>query len=71
MIQVDVFWSFAMGASLATLAGDQLKESTSIFANKYFAYTVKTSLCPIVIEEQYWEIEHNNLLYLTGWVENK
>jgi hypothetical protein len=41
MIQVDVFWSFAMGASLATLAGDRLKASPSIFINQYFVYTVR------------------------------
>lgn len=40
MIQVDVFWSFAMGASLATLAGERLKKETSIIVNKYFIYTV-------------------------------
>ena len=40
MIQVDVFWSFAMGASLATIAGDKLKSVDCVFDNKYFIYTV-------------------------------
>lgn len=40
MIQVDVFWSFAMGSSLATLAGEKLRREDSIFVNGFFVYTV-------------------------------
>ena len=40
MIQVDVFWSFAMGASFAAMAGESLKKTDSMFVNKYFVYTV-------------------------------
>lgn len=40
MIQVDVFWSFAMGGCLATMAGEHLKTCTSIFVNQYFVYTL-------------------------------
>jgi len=40
MIQVDVFWSFAMGASLATLAGERLKKEDSLIVNRYFVFIV-------------------------------
>lgn len=40
MIQVDVFWAFAMGASFAVAATEGLKKSESMFCNKYFVYTV-------------------------------
>jgi len=40
MIQVDVFWSFAIGASLATAASERLKSEKSLVVNQYFVYTV-------------------------------
>jgi len=42
MIEVDVFWSFSIGASLAASAWRQLgsKEVTDPYQNKYFIYTV-------------------------------
>lgn len=40
MIQVDVFWSFAIGACFAACASEGLKRSYSPFVNKYFVYTL-------------------------------
>lgn len=40
MIQVDVFWSFAMGAAFASLAPKGIKASNSLTVNKYFVYCV-------------------------------
>lgn len=40
MIQVDVFWSFAMGACFASMAAKSLKDEASAFVNKYFVYNV-------------------------------
>ncbi|CAH1792480.1 unnamed protein product [Owenia fusiformis] len=40
MIQVDVFWSFAMGAQFAASAPKGIKYSNSMFVNKYFVFTV-------------------------------
>eukprot|EP01063_Lacrimia_lanifica_P021033 TRINITY_DN2828_c0_g1_i1.p1 TRINITY_DN2828_c0_g1~~TRINITY_DN2828_c0_g1_i1.p1 ORF type:complete len:280 (+),score=106.15 TRINITY_DN2828_c0_g1_i1:59-898(+) len=40
MIQVDVFWSFALGGSFACFAGDGLAKHASPFENWYFAYTL-------------------------------
>ncbi len=39
MVQVDVFWSYAMGAGFAACAARQLKNKKNPFDNKYFAYT--------------------------------
>jgi len=38
MIQVDVFWSFAFGASFATAAAKALQKEPNFYANQYFAY---------------------------------
>lgn len=40
MIQVDVFWSFALGASFAALNAEGIKRSSSMFVNKYFVFTI-------------------------------
>ena len=40
MIQVDLFLSFAIGASLAAAAGDKLKNVKCAYVNEYFVYTV-------------------------------
>ncbi|MBW1989673.1 MAG: hypothetical protein JRI97_09010 [Deltaproteobacteria bacterium] len=40
MVQVDVFWSYAIGASFAAAASRQLKEEKKPFQNKYFTYTL-------------------------------
>eukprot|EP01063_Lacrimia_lanifica_P016607 TRINITY_DN23156_c0_g1_i1.p1 TRINITY_DN23156_c0_g1~~TRINITY_DN23156_c0_g1_i1.p1 ORF type:complete len:280 (+),score=100.13 TRINITY_DN23156_c0_g1_i1:50-889(+) len=40
MIQVDVFWSFALGGSFACFAGDALAKYASPYENWYFAYTL-------------------------------
>lgn len=40
MIQVDVFWSFAMGAQFAICAYSRLAKEPSAFQNSYFVYTV-------------------------------
>jgi hypothetical protein len=38
MIQVDVFWSFAFGASFATAAAKALQKEGTFYENKFFAY---------------------------------
>ncbi len=40
MVQVDVFWSYGLGASFAAAAARQLKNSDSPFVSKYFVYTL-------------------------------
>ena len=45
MIEVDVFWSFAIGASCACAASKQLSQLDSAFGNKYFAYTLFVLSC--------------------------
>jgi len=40
MIEVDVFWSYAFGASFAAAAGSALKGEETFHSNKYFAYCV-------------------------------
>eukprot|EP01059_Diplonema_ambulator_P000998 TRINITY_DN1076_c4_g1_i1.p1 TRINITY_DN1076_c4_g1~~TRINITY_DN1076_c4_g1_i1.p1 ORF type:complete len:326 (+),score=60.02 TRINITY_DN1076_c4_g1_i1:140-979(+) len=40
MIQVDVFWSYAMGAFFACCAGPALVNSKNTTENWYFAYTI-------------------------------
>jgi len=40
MIQVDVFWSFGMGAMFAVLAHRQLKKEKHPFVNYWFMYAV-------------------------------
>ena len=45
MIEVDVFWSFAIGASCACAASKQLSSLDNAFGNKYFAYTLFVLSC--------------------------
>ncbi len=40
MVQVDVFWGYGFGASLAVACGKQLAEAKEPFYNKYFVTTV-------------------------------
>jgi hypothetical protein len=40
MVQVDVFWGYGFGASLAVAAGNQLSKTTEPFYTKYFIKTV-------------------------------
>jgi len=40
MVQVDVFWGYGFGASLALASGNQLAKATEPFYNKYFVNTV-------------------------------
>ena len=40
MIQVDFFWSFAIGSSFAAAASRQLKKEDKPFENKYFVKTL-------------------------------
>jgi len=40
MVQVDVFWSFAIGAGFAASASRQLQAETKPFENKYFVRTL-------------------------------
>ncbi|XP_070553917.1 uncharacterized protein [Ptychodera flava] len=40
MIEVDIFWSFAMGACFAACASEALKREHSALVNKYFIYCV-------------------------------
>eukprot|EP01084_Bolivina_argentea_P029131 54071_1 len=45
MIEVDIFWSFAIGSSLACVACKQLKKTKTAFSNVYFAYIVMLLSC--------------------------
>jgi hypothetical protein len=40
MVQVDVFWAYGFGASLAVAAGPQLAKLKSPFESKYFVWTI-------------------------------
>ncbi|MEM4407079.1 MAG: hypothetical protein QXS68_08570 [Candidatus Methanomethylicaceae archaeon] len=40
MVQVDVFWSFALGAGFASCAGRQLRENENPFQSPYFVKTL-------------------------------
>ncbi|MBI2889888.1 MAG: hypothetical protein HYY13_03785 [Nitrospirae bacterium] len=40
MVQVDVFWTFAIGSSFAAAASRQLKNEKKPYVNKYFVYTL-------------------------------
>lgn len=40
MVQVDIFWSYGLGAGLALAAGSQLKKETSFWRNPYFTLTL-------------------------------
>jgi len=61
MIQVDVFWSFAMGASLAAAASERLKSESSLVVNHYFMYAVVYLSCVFAPSGVYLLWEH------TGW----
>lgn len=60
MVQVDVFWSYALGASFASAAARQLKEEKSPFASKYFTYTAFYLACIFAPSGLYllWEFPH-------------
>ena len=40
MVQVDVVWSYAFGASFAAVAAHQLKKAEHPFTTKYFIFTL-------------------------------
>ncbi|OUR89102.1 hypothetical protein A9Q81_22555 [Gammaproteobacteria bacterium 42_54_T18] len=40
MVQVDVFWAYGLGASLAVAAGRQLTQEPNPFQSKYFVNTI-------------------------------
>lgn len=40
MIQVDVFWAFAMGACFSCLAARQIRIEASVVVNSYFMYNI-------------------------------
>lgn len=40
MVQVDVFWSYGLGASLAVAAGHQLRRRDKPFESRYFVWTL-------------------------------
>jgi len=40
MIEVDVFWSFAFGASFAAFAQESLRAEEKPFVNEWFLYTL-------------------------------
>jgi len=40
MVQVDVFWSYAIGAGFASAAARQLKDEPNTFQNEYFTKTL-------------------------------
>jgi hypothetical protein len=40
MVQVDVFWSYGLGASLAVAAGRQLRKREKPFESRYFVWTL-------------------------------
>jgi len=45
MVQVDIFWSYAIGASFAAAACRQLQQEEQPFQNKYFTYTLFYLAC--------------------------
>ncbi|MFP4476665.1 MAG: hypothetical protein ACLFOY_13995 [Desulfatibacillaceae bacterium] len=45
MVQVDIFWSYALGASFAAAAARQIKDEKKTFENKYFTYTLFFLAC--------------------------
>ncbi|ETO32513.1 hypothetical protein RFI_04605 [Reticulomyxa filosa] len=45
MIEVDVFWSFAIGASIACAAGPSLQYNSNPLASSYFAYLCFVLAC--------------------------
>jgi hypothetical protein len=73
MVQVDIFWSYAIGAGFAAAAGRQIRELTgsrassipdsekpSIFQNKYFTYNLIFLACAFAPSGVYllWNFPH-------------
>ncbi|MEW5735150.1 MAG: hypothetical protein AB1921_09865 [Thermodesulfobacteriota bacterium] len=60
MVQVDVFWSYALGASFATAACRQLSKEDKPFANKFFSSTVLFLACLFAPSGVYllWQFPH-------------
>ena len=60
MVQVDVFWSYALGATFASAACRQLKDDDKPFYNKYFVYTVLYLACIFAPSGVYllWNFPH-------------
>ncbi|ACL03256.1 conserved hypothetical protein [Desulfatibacillum aliphaticivorans] len=45
MVQVDVFWAYALGSTFASAAARQLKEEDKPFTSKYFVYNLLFLSC--------------------------
>jgi len=60
MVQVDVFWSYALGASFASAASRQLKNEDNPFQNDYFTYTILYLSCIFAPSGIYllWQFPH-------------
>ncbi|KPA18857.1 conserved hypothetical protein, membrane [Candidatus Magnetomorum sp. HK-1] len=60
MVQVDVFWSYALGASFASAASRQLKIKSNPFQNDYFTYTLLYLSCIFAPSGIYllWQFPH-------------
>ncbi|ETR71083.1 MAG: hypothetical protein OMM_02753 [Candidatus Magnetoglobus multicellularis str. Araruama] len=60
MVQVDVFWSYALGASFASAASRQLKNENNPFQNDYFTYTILYLSCIFAPSGIYllWQFPH-------------
>ncbi|MBF0449324.1 MAG: hypothetical protein HQK75_01335 [Candidatus Magnetomorum sp.] len=60
MVQVDVFWSYALGASFASAASRQLKQENKPFQNDYFTYTLLYLSCIFAPSGIYllWQFPH-------------
>eukprot|EP00756_Hemistasia_phaeocysticola_P044773 Hpha_TRINITY_DN1855_c0_g1::TRINITY_DN1855_c0_g1_i1::g.170425::m.170425 len=79
MIEVDVFWSYALGAAFAHCAGKGLAEKPNYYENWYFAYTVMflslifaPSGCFLLNENPGWEtmfVFDRNSFGARGWLE--
>ena len=60
MVQVDVFWSYALGAGFAAAASRQLKQKDKAFQNNYFTYTLLYLSCIFAPSGIYllWQFPH-------------
>jgi len=60
MVQVDVFWSYALGASFAAAASRQLNKEDKPFRNDYFTYTLLYLSCIFAPSGIYllWQFPH-------------
>jgi len=60
MVQVDIFWSYALGAGFAASASRQLKEKDTPFQNDYFTYTLLYLSCIFAPSGIYllWQFPH-------------